>query len=234
MNYLGDFTSFTEKKKGNIFTRMGWIWAATACTGRDIVPSALGLAQSLSRAEGGVAASKTPARSAPWPRGDGFRRSRVHLTCGPDPQGRRRMGPTSRVHPQPPARARRETEEARPDGAGALPGGTGHLRRRPADQRVQETTPHPPRCAATAGVVGRGRFVGRGGRGRRWRWSSTAWPREVGEVAGESSTMVVVMPWNDEARRRGLGWREFKPRPTARLRPWWWMEGTGKGVNRSG
>ena len=40
--------------------------------------------------------------------------------------------------------------------------------------------------------------------------------------------MVVVMPWNDEARRRGLGWREFKPRPTARLRPWWWMEGTGR------
>ena len=31
---------------------MGWIWAATARTGRDIVPSALGLAQSLSRAEG--------------------------------------------------------------------------------------------------------------------------------------------------------------------------------------
>ena len=146
-----------------------------------------------------------PARNAPGPQGDGFRRSRVHLTRGPGPQGRRHMGPTSRIHPQTPERARRETEEARPDGAGALPGGTGHLRQRPADQRVQETTPHPPRCAATAGVVGRGRFVGRGGRGRRWRWSSTAWPREVGEVAGESSTMVVVMPWNDEAKRRGSG-----------------------------
>ena len=93
--YLGDFTSFTEKKKGNIFTRMGWIWVATARSGRDIVPSALGLAQSLSRAEGGVAASKTPARSAPGPRGDSFRRSRVHLTRGPGPQGH--MGPSGTV-----------------------------------------------------------------------------------------------------------------------------------------
>ena len=114
---------------------------------------------------GGEVTSKTPAQSTPWLWGDGFPRSRVHLTRGPGPQGRRHMGPTSRVHPQPPARARRETEEARPDGAGALPDGTGHLRRRPAYRSAQEAMPHPPVGGTVSPRHRAEQGTGRGGRG---------------------------------------------------------------------
>ena len=31
-----DFTNCTEKKKEKVFTQMGWIWAAAACTGRGL------------------------------------------------------------------------------------------------------------------------------------------------------------------------------------------------------
>ena len=112
-----DFANCIERKKENVFTQTGWIGAATACPERDIAGQHTGPGPAARPHGATTMTSKAPAWNMPWPRGDGSRRSRVHLTRGPGPQGRRHAGPICRVHPQPPAR----TEQGRGSVDGGLP-----------------------------------------------------------------------------------------------------------------
>ena len=113
-----------------------------------------------------------------------FTRERRNFCC---PSPLKRAGPARRVanergpvlRPSPTSRSNiaRQGRRGRA-GAGVLPGGTGHLRRRPAYWRAQEVTTHPPSYAMTAGEAGCERTIGRGGRGRRQWWARCYGHRE--------------------------------------------------------
>ena len=90
-----DFTNLQKKKKGK-----GKGFTLIQRTGRSLEvgrPSG-----SAGRAE--EATSEAGLRSAPMREESGSSRSRLHLNGRAQPPGRRRAGPTCRVHPQPPAR----------------------------------------------------------------------------------------------------------------------------------
>ena len=115
------------------------------------------------------ATSKAPrAEYAFAAREAGLLPARLHLNGRGPPTGLLTSGARCSGCLLPLARIEQRQERRGRAGAGVLPSVTGHLRRCPAHRRVQEATPHPPRCAMPAGVVGCERTIGHGGRG--WRW----------------------------------------------------------------
>ena len=151
-----DFRSSLEKKKKNI-------WAIPKlCPRRSLAPQRTGPTQQLSCAGRGGDVER------------GFRKCAYaqgkRMRWKPSPL--KQAGPAHWVTDvrvpaagrlKPPARCSAKQRRRGRAGAGVLPGGTGHLRRRPAYQRAQESVPHPPRCATTAGVAGREHIIGRSG-----------------------------------------------------------------------
>ena len=165
MNYLWILQVYRKKKKKKVFTQTGWTLAATACTGRGLTagrhwadPVAQPRALRVGDVGGGSVKYASPRE------GRTFRCPSPLKRAGPAHRVADEWGPG--LWPSPTSRSNRaEAGEARLSGAGTLPGGTGHLRRRPAHRRTQRTAAYPSMCCTPTGEPGKRRDSGAADRG---------------------------------------------------------------------
>ena len=165
MNYLWILQIVQKRKREKVFTQTGWIWAATTCIGRGLTAGrhwAGPAAQPRALRVGDVGGGSVKYASAR--EGQNFRCPSPLKRAGPAHWVTDERGPG--LWPSPTSRSNRaKAGKVRPSGTGALPGGTGHLRRRPAHRRTQRAVAHPSMCCTPTGEPGKRRASGAADRG---------------------------------------------------------------------